>query len=180
MNTSPRFPTRAAFLGAIAGALLGLILWAAEERGCFQTWRLLGAPLSGAARILYASGDNICVLANDTSTYCFMGSLPSSPTWQRGTPPAPSSPQPWVANYHRPQPPGRVVQSAEAGYPWAEVALSTQYVLLDDGKVWQWRHATGSMFPGFLFTMPVGCIGGFVVTPLLVALSIRLRKRRAA
>ncbi len=176
----PRFPLGTALAGAAAGCILGFLFWLAYERGYFDTWQPRAGPTSGAERILYASDDMVCVLATDGSTQCVIDTFSQPTDWVKATLPAQPSPDPWIGTFYRRPPPGQVVDSAEAGYLWAETAVSTRYVVLADGTVWQWRHGTGGMIPVSPFTMCIGSVLGFVLVPMGAELIRRASSRGAA
>ena len=73
-----------------------------------------------------------------------------------------------------PDPQGKIVDRAEAWMCEAELVQKVRYSLSEDGTIWMWRYAPGSIFPGLDSIIPSSTIGffaGVIVVILMLTLT---------
>lgn len=81
---------------------------------------------------------------------------------------------------YRPPPPGRVKDNVMMNFCAGEIATYAEYVLLDDGNVWQWVHGTSSydILIGFVIIPLIGAVAGFALGAIVLFMTWLLRRRQ--
>jgi hypothetical protein len=128
-------------IGLLVGGGLGL-----QRAGelLLTPWRRLEAPPEPITRFLLISGDDLFVQAAEGRIYRCCWSVAELPPY----PAYPSTHFPCESSLARPTPPGTVVDQIERTYCGADYGIFYQYVLLEDGSVWQWSYAGSGLEAG--------------------------------
>jgi ABC-type antimicrobial peptide transport system permease subunit len=136
---------RIVLLASGVGAVLGLLFGFLAIKGTFEGWNSLGAPPGKAVGIL--AGDLRDVYVETENGRLYSCRQFSNECWvETGRPQElPESSYPCEhPSFRIGFPPGQVVDSLEIQYCGVDLFTEANYVLLDDGSVWVWRHGGGS------------------------------------
>ncbi len=155
------------------GAITGLFLTLAIINGVFVPWEPLGKPSIEAIELLAADFDEVFV--RTTSDMIYSCNLYQDDCWvpkeslqelPEITYPCNDAPFHSLRNL-----PGEKVDSLEVTYCGIEHTSQVNYVLLDDGSVWIWRHGS-FVYTGLIYVC-AGSILGLVIGGFISMLSLK-------
>jgi hypothetical protein len=140
-------------------------------------WESLGSPPGGAVDILDADASYVYVKTSDGEVYRWLIRWEKAPPLDHPLLEGDRICEPMTPRL--PDPPGEVIDRIQGTECYADGAAYFDYVLLDDGSVWQWGFTTS---PLMLMLYPIigiaGCLVGLIVAGFLAILAKVLSSRR--
>lgn len=161
------------FVCALAGFFLA---WALNNR-VFTRWQALGAPPGGAVDILDADASFVYVLTSQDQVYRWLVNWEKAEPLERLLLDPDRVCEPFAPRL--PDPPGKVVDRIEGTQCYADGAAYFQYVLLEDGSVWEWGYVTSPLMLSLYPLLGIaGCFFGAFLAGLWLLFSLILGKYR--
>jgi hypothetical protein len=163
------------------GTGVGLMLGIAWNKGSLSRWQRLPDPPGRPDHILGGSTATVFIKTTDGQVYSY--DPVDDKSWIKADQPVPSSPADnscgeYPMQYTVSAPPGKVIDSFKAQWCEAEVGEETDYVLLEGGSVWTWRHSDANFLnPARAFAAAGGGCGVGLLASLAVSILYWRRER---